>query len=194
MRINSVRYFAAAAVLLTAGAVFVAAQAPQGGTPPPPPKFKMMSSAYPEGGMIPQANSCAVPMGTSPAISWSDAPNGTMSFTVIFHDMDGAPGKNSMDVTHWIFWNIPATATSIPANVAVDATPMGIAQGKNVRGVNGFQPPCPPVGGTVHHYVFELYALDTKLDLPAGATRDQLLAAMNGHVIGKTAYGGLFGR
>ncbi len=55
---------------------------------------------------------------------------------------------------------MPATSTSVAAGVAIDATPDGITQGKNVRMVNGYQPPCPPVGATPHHYIFELYALD----------------------------------
>src|SRR5690348_9520084 len=112
MRNQYVRVVAAAAVLLLAGTGLAVAQAQQGAAPPPPSKFKMMSSAYPEGGMIPTANSCAVPTGASPALSWSDPPAGTQSFAVIFHDMDGAPGKNSMDVTHWTLWNIPGTAKS----------------------------------------------------------------------------------
>jgi hypothetical protein len=99
-----------------------------------------------------------------------------------------------MDVTHWIFWNIPASSTAVAAGVKVDASPDGIVQGKNVRGVNGFQPPCPPLGATPHHYTFEMYALDSKLDLPAGATRADLLKAMDGHVVGKATYAGLFGR
>ena len=90
-----------------------------------------------------------------------------MSFALIFHDTDAAPGKGAMDVTHWILWNIPASATQLPAGVQPDASPDGIEQGKNIRGVNGYQPPCPPVGARPHHYIFELYALDTKLDLPA---------------------------
>jgi phosphatidylethanolamine-binding protein (PEBP) family uncharacterized protein len=60
--------------------------------------------------------------------------------------------------------------------------------------VNGYQPSCPPPGAVPHHYTFELYALDTKIDLPAGSTREQLMSAMNGHVVGKAAYIGMFGR
>ena len=71
---------------------------------------------------------------------------------------------------------------------------VSIVQGKNVRNVNGFQPPCPPPGATPHHYIFEMYALDTKLDLPAGTARADLLKAMDGHVIGKATYVGLYGR
>jgi Raf kinase inhibitor-like YbhB/YbcL family protein len=85
-----------------------------------------------------------------------------------------------MDVTHWIFWNIPSSSTAVAGNVKPDTSPDGIVQGKNVRGVNGYQPPCPPPGATPHHYIFELYALDTKLDLPAGSTRADLLNGAGG--------------
>ncbi len=60
-----------------------------------------------------------------------------------------------MDVTHWILWNIPAGAGQLSAGVQPDSAPDGIQQGKNVRGVNGYQPPCPPTGARPHHYVFE---------------------------------------
>ena len=117
-----------------------------------------------------------------------------MSFALIFHDTDAAPGKGAMDVTHWILWNIPASATGVPASVPPDAAPGGIEQGKNIRGANGYQPPCPPVGARPHHYIFELYALDTKLDLPAGSGRADLLKALDGHVIGKASLVGIFGQ
>ena len=194
MRASGTKILAVAAFLVIGGAANLAAQQ-QGGAPPPPPsKFKLMSPAYSEGSMIPTQYSCADTNAGSPALQWSNPPNGTMSFAVVLHDTDAAPGKNTMDVTHWIFWNIPATSTSVAANVKVDASPDGIVQGKNVRNVNGFQPPCPPPGATPHHYIFELYALDTKLDLPAGSTRADMLKAMDGHVIGKATYVGLFGR
>jgi Raf kinase inhibitor-like YbhB/YbcL family protein len=89
--------------------------------------------------------------------------------------------KGVMDVTHWTFWNVPATSTSVAAGVKPDSSPDGIVQGKNIRNVNGYQPPCPPPGATPHHYIFEIYALDTKLDLPAGSPRADLLKAMDGH-------------
>jgi Raf kinase inhibitor-like YbhB/YbcL family protein len=78
--------------------------------------------------------------------------------------------------------------------VKPDTSPDGIVQGKNVGNMNGYRPPCPPPGATPHHYIFEIYALDSKLDLPAGSARADLLKAMDGHVIGKAAYFGLFGR
>jgi Raf kinase inhibitor-like YbhB/YbcL family protein len=113
---------------------------------------------------------------------------------MIMHDTDAAPMKGVMDVTHWIFWGIPASATSVPAGIKPDSSPNGIVQGVNIRKVNGFQPPCPPPGATPHHYIFEIYALDSTLDLAAGSSRADLLKAMDGHVIGKATYVGLFGR
>lgn len=161
---------------------------------PPPSKFKLMTSAYSEGSMIPAQYSCADKNASTPALQWSNPPDGTASFTIILHDTDAAPGKNSMDVTHWIFWNVPGTSTLLAAGIKPDSSPDGIMQGKNVRGVNGYQPPCPPPGANPHHYIFEIYALDTKLDLPAGSSRADLLKAMDGHVIGKATYVGIFGR
>ena len=122
----------------------------------------------------------------------------TVSFAVILHDTDAAPGKGTMDVTHWILWNVPATDSSLPASIAVDSSPDGIVQGKNVAMKNGFQPPCPPPGATPHHYVFELYALDTNLDVKPSAdafeTRANVMKAIQGHILAKAVYGGLFRR
>jgi Raf kinase inhibitor-like YbhB/YbcL family protein len=171
-----------------------AAQQPAAPPPPPPSKFKLMSSAYAEGSMIPTQFSCADPNAASPALQWTNPPAAAVSFTVVMHDTDAAPMKGVMDVTHWIFWNVPATSTSVAGAVKPDSSPDGIVQGKNIRGVNGYQPPCPPPGATPHHYIFEIYALDTKVDLPAGSARADLLKAMDGHVVGKASYFGLFGR
>jgi Raf kinase inhibitor-like YbhB/YbcL family protein len=180
------------AFALMAGTLRLAAQQPQQ-APPPPSKFKLMSSAYAEGSMIPTQYSCADPNAASPALSWTNPPAAAQSFAVIFHDTDAAPMKGVMDVTHWIFWGIPASATSIPAGVKPD-TSDGMVQGVNIRKVNGYQPPCPPPGATPHHYIFEIYALDSALDLPAGTARADLLKAMDGHVVGKATYVGVFGR
>jgi hypothetical protein len=159
---------------------------------PPPSKFKMTTSAYFDDDWIPVQYTCGVSDAGSPGIQWSDAPQGTMSLAIIFHDTDAAPGKGAMDVTHWILWNIPATAVELAAGMRPDASPDGIHQGKNIRGVNGYQPPCPPPGALPHHYVFELYGLDTKLDLAAGSSRADLLKAMDGYVLGKASVVGIF--
>jgi Raf kinase inhibitor-like YbhB/YbcL family protein len=182
-----------ALMILMSVAVGAGRVAAQQQTAPPPSKFKM-TSMFSDGDWIPVQYSCGVPDFSSPGVQWSGGPEGTMSFAVILHDTDAAPGKGVMDVTHWILWNIPSSATQLPASVQPDTSPDGILQGKNVRGVNGYQPPCPPVGALPHHYVFELYALDTKLSLPAGASRADLQKAMDGHVIGKASLVGIFGQ
>jgi Raf kinase inhibitor-like YbhB/YbcL family protein len=175
---------------LGAGAEGLAAQqAP----PPPPSKFKLTTAFY-DDDWIPAQYTCGVAEASSPAVQWSDAPQGTASFALIFHDTDAAPGKGVQDVTHWILWNIPAPAVQLAAGLAPETSPDGIQQGKNIRGLNGYQPPCPPAGARPHHYIFELYALDAKLELPAGSSRADLLKAMDGHVIGKTSVVGIFGR
>ncbi len=194
MRIKSVQLLTILAFLMVAGVAGVAAQQQPAAPPPPPSKFKLMSSAYSEVSMIPTQYSCADPNAGSPALSWTNPPAAAASFAVIMHDTDAAPMKGVMDVTHWIFWNIPATSTSVAVGVKPDSSPDGIVQGVNIRKVNGFQPPCPPPGATPHHYIFEIYALDTKLDLAAGSARADLLKAMDGHVVGKATYVGLFGR
>src|SRR5579872_4599899 len=195
MRNRFVQSLAVLAVLLIAGIADVSAQQ-QAATPPPPPpsKFKLTSSAYAEGSMIPTQFSCADPNAASPALSWANPPAGAVTFAVIMHDTDAAPMKGAMDVTHWIFWNIPGSSSSVAAGVKPDSSPDGIVQGSNIRKVNGYQPPCPPPGATPHHYIFEIYALDGKLDLAAGASRADMLKAMDGHVIGKSTYVGMFGR
>jgi Raf kinase inhibitor-like YbhB/YbcL family protein len=160
----------------------------------PPSRFQLMSPAYSEGSMIPTRFSCADTNASSPELHWSNPPDGTASFAVIFHDTDAAPGKGTMDVTHWIFWNVPGSSTSVMGGVKPGASPNGIVQGQNIRKDNAYRPPCPPPGATPHHYIFELYALDTMLSLPAASGRAELLKAMDGHVIGKATYVGMFGR
>src|SRR6201998_4260630 len=184
MRFKSVQLFTILVFLMVEGVASVAAQ--QQPAAPPPSKFKLMSSAYAEGSMIPTQYSCADPNAASPALSWTNPPANTVSFAVVMHDTDAAPMKGVMDVTHWIFWGIPASATSVPAGVKPD-TSDGMGQGVNIRKVNGYQPPCPPPGATPHHYIFEIYALDSALDLAAGSSRADLLKAMDGHVVGKAS-------
>lgn len=193
MRNKAVVSIAVLAILALMGAANLAAQQAPANAPPPS-KFKLSTSAYTEGSMIPTQYSCADPNATSPALSWANPPAAAQSFAIIMHDTDAAPMKGVQDVTHWIFWGIPATSTSVAGAVKPDSSPDGIVQGKNIRGVNGYQPPCPPPGATPHHYIFEIYALDSKLDLAAGSSRADLLKAMDGHVIGKATYVGLFGR
>src|ERR1700692_1304358 len=122
MRANLKQSVIAVALLLMLGGATAAVRvaSAQQAPPPPPSKFKLMTSAYTEGSMIPTQFSCADPNAASPALSWTNPPNNTASFAVIMHDTDAAPMKGVMDVTHWIFWGIPASSTSIAAGIKTD--------------------------------------------------------------------------
>ena len=183
--------FAGLIFLTGVSAVGAGAQAPP---PPSGPPLMLGTTGYMDGGPIPPKYGCDVaPPVVTPPLSWTNTPAGTVSFALIMHDLDGAPMKGLLDVTHWTVFNIPGSATSLPEGVMPGAPVAGDGvQGMNVRKVNGYQPPCPPKGGPAHHYVLELYALDTKLDLPAGAMRADILKAIDGHVIGKSSYVGMF--
>lgn len=183
--------FAGLIFLTGVSAVGAGAQAPP---PPSGPPLMLSTTGYMDGGPIPPKYGCDVaPPVVTPPLSWTNTPAGTVSFALIMHDLDGAPMKGLLDVTHWTVFNIPGSATSLPEGVMPGAPVAGDGvQGMNVRKVNGYQPPCPPKGGPAHHYVLELYALDTKLDLPAGAMRADILKAIDGHVIGKSSYVGMF--
>ena len=157
----------------------------------------LTSAAWPDGGQIPAKH--AQPGGdVSPALAWSNAPDTTSSFVLIVHDLDAAIGTGMDDALHWLVWSIPGSAKSLAEGVPQGATlPDGSRQisatGPNYRG------PAAPASGPPHHYVFELYALDTAIDVPAvGAspaqTRAAVVAAMAGHVRAKGVYTGLFKR
>ena len=180
------------------------AQAPSGqrGTAPAAPAMTLTVAGFPDGGQIPvkfsQAAEGAAPgEGTSPAISWANVPAGTQSFVLNMRDMDVARNKTTDDQAHWVVWNIPATATGLPEGV-----PKGpkLADGAYQISATGqvYRGPGAPATGPQHHYMFELYALDTKLDVQPTAdafeTRANVMKAMQGHVLGKAVYGGLFKR
>jgi len=121
--------------------------------------------------------------GVSPGLAWRAVPK-AQSYAVIAEDPDAKP---ITPFVHWLAWNIPADRTSLPEGLQEQprlTEPEGLMQGRTSRGSVGYFGPKPPVGDPPHHYHFQVFALDTKLDVPAGSDRDQLLAAMQGHVIG----------
>jgi Raf kinase inhibitor-like YbhB/YbcL family protein len=180
----------------------VAAQDRGGRGAAPAPPMTMTVAGFPDGGQFPvkfsQAAEGAAPgEGTSPAITWTNAPAGTQSFVLNMHDMDLARNKTTDDQVHWVVWNIPASATGLPegapkGNPRADGSFQVSATGNMYRG------PGAPANGPQHHYVFELYALDTKIDTQPTAdafeTRANVMKAIQGHVLGKAVYGGLFKR
>ena len=129
----------------------------------------------------------------SPVLSWSGLPDGTKELALICDDPD-APTPQPW--VHWVIYKIPANVSGLPEKVPTTdrlSDPAGALQGKNSWGGIGYRGPAPPPG-SVHHYLFKLYALDTELDTPAGLTKEDLLAAMAGHILAQGKLVGTYQR
>src|SRR6266850_7065829 len=161
-----------------------------GGRGPATPPLIMTSPAWEDGGVIPDKyTQAAGATSPSPELKWTQVPMGTQSFVLLLHDPEPVLAKGSkMDITHWLIWNIPGTSTGLSEGVAQGELPDGSRQ-VSLRSNAYMGPGAPP--GPYHHYTFELYALDTKLEVPQGtpqeaaATRTAVINAMDGHVLGK---------
>jgi len=150
--------------------------------------MKLISPAFSHNESIPTRYTCDGE-NISPALAWSDAPAGTQSFALIVDDPD-APKKVWV---HWIVFNIPVTVEHIIENQGATGEEVAFTQGStDFNGAQKWGGPCPPNG--THRYHFTLYALDTMLDLPAGATKEELLSAMHGHILEKTTLIGTYQR
>lgn len=186
-----------------------AAPPPAPGSQPPPAgqrgggrgrgavQVMTLTSLWPDGGSIPVRYTQAGAE-DSPPLEWTNAPDGVVSYTLIVHDVDAAVGSGADDVLHWMVWNIPGTQTKLAGSI-----PRGAQLASGVRQISATGPnyrgPGAPAAGPPHHYLFELFALDSTVDVPAvGAqpaqTRAAVVAAMAGHVRGKAVYVGLFKR
>jgi len=131
--------------------------------------------------------------GISPALSWK-AVAGAQSYAIIMEDPDAKPVT---PFVHWVAWNIPANVTSLPEGVQEQprlTDPEGVLQGLNTRGSSGYYGPKPPPVEAAHRYHFQVLALDTMLDVPFGADRDQVLKAAQGHVLAKGEIVGKYGQ
>jgi Raf kinase inhibitor-like YbhB/YbcL family protein len=186
--------------LLTISAAGASAQSPApAATAPAQPASRPMTlttTAFADGTQIPARYTQAGEQ-VSPALTWSNTPVNTVSFVLHMHDLEVARNKTTDDQVHWLVWNIPGTATSLaegmPAGAELpDGSRQISASGPSYRG------PGAPATGPLHHYTFEIYALDTKLDVTAGAdafeTRANVMKAIQGHILGKAVYMGLFRR
>lgn len=150
--------------------------------------FVLSSPAFEQGKAIPRTYSCSGD-DASPPLQWLGAPANTKSFALIMDDPDAPLGT----WVHWVVFNIPADANSLPEKIVAQAQlPDGIQQGRNSSGKNGYSGPCPPSG--THRYFFRLYAVDITLDLPANTGKDQLLKAIEGHILGQAELMGTFSR
>jgi Raf kinase inhibitor-like YbhB/YbcL family protein len=178
--------FALMAITVLGTSTALAQGAPPAGGGFKLPPLLMQTDAFPDGGVVPQK--FAGRGGVQPGFKFSNAPEGTVTYAIIFHDLDVALQGGTDDVLHWLAWNIPASANGIPEG----KLPEGSVTGKNLMGQNAYMGPGAPPGPRLHHYVFELYALNAKLDLPETAGRNELLAAMKGKTVAKAAYVGRF--
>jgi Raf kinase inhibitor-like YbhB/YbcL family protein len=145
--------------------------------------LEIKSDAFGNGQSIPAKYSC-IGKNISPALTWSDPPAGTQSFALIVDDPDAPMGT----WVHWVLYNIPSTTTSLEESAATSA----VAVGKNSSGNMRYDGPCPPSG--THRYYFKLYALDVTLDLSPGASKEQLLTAMKGHILAQGELMGTFSK
>ena len=145
----------------------------------------LTSPAFEDGGMIPQKYTCDGG-DINPVLEIQNVPGEAQSLALILHDPD-APVAGGF--THWVVWNIdPGTSL-----IKDESVPPGSEEGMNGAGKNGYMGPCPPPGAP-HHYHFQLYALDAKLDLPGTATGNDLLKEIAKHKIAETELVGLYGR
>jgi Raf kinase inhibitor-like YbhB/YbcL family protein len=209
MRIKTIYQALVPSILTLASGALLLAQQPGGakgpgrGKGPAGPVFSVTSTAFPDGGEVPLKYSF-YGENKSPEFTfhWTTgetpaaAPASLQSYAVIFHDIENATAKGPTDTLHWSAFNIPGTAKGLPEGLGTGDLPDGTRNGPGIAAGRGtpayFGPGAGP--GPFHHYVFEFYALDTKIDLPAKTTREDLMKAMEGHVIGKAAYVGRFHR
>ena len=208
MQIRLKPFLSASVVSLASCALLLGQGGPERKGPgrgPARPVLSVTSSAFPDGAEVPVKYSF-YGENKSPefAFNWTLSGNPTatpealQTYAVIFHDIENATNKGPTDTLHWSAFNIPGSAKGLPEGLGTGDLPDGTRNGPGIaasrpNGTPGyFGPGAGP--GPFHHYVFEFYALDTKLDLPANTTRDELMKAMEGHIIGKAAYVGRFHR
>jgi len=170
-------------------------QAAPAATPAAPP-LTLSTTAFADGTDIPAKYTQAGNQ-TSPALTWTNVPAGTVTFVLHMHDLDFSRNHTTDDQLHWLVWNIPGTATGLPEGVPMGAQLQNGAYQVSASGAV-YRGPGAAASGPRHHYTFELFALDTKIDIQPGTdafeTRAAVLKAISGHILGKAAYMGLFHR
>lgn len=142
-------------------------------------EITITSTAFKEGEMIPGKYTCDGE-NISPPLAFAGIPNGAKSLALISDDPD-APGGTWV---HWVLFNLPVNLKELSENIPPRSTlSNGARQGMNDSRELGYGGPCPPSG--THRYFFKIYALDIMLAIESGATKPQLLKAMEGHVLGE---------
>ena len=185
------------AIAMAMGAALGMAQQKSAARPAAGPGLTLSSPGFADGAEVPAkfTMNASDGNGVSPKLEWTNVPAGTVSFALILHDPDVAIRKNTDDVLHWMIFNIPGTARELAEGEPATATLAdGSIQAKNLRGRVGYMGPGAPAAGPDHHYTFELFALDIKLELGPDASRADVLKAMEGHILGKGVVVGRFHR
>ena len=150
--------------------------------------LQVRSNSFGPNGAIPRLYTCDG-ADISPELHWLNPPAGTVSLAIVMNDPDALS-----DFTHWIAYDIPSSIRELAEGASPRGSmPQGSAEGTNSFGGFGYGGPCPPPGKP-HHYIFRLYALDIRLDLPPRATRHQLESAVGGHVLAEGQIIGVYGR
>lgn len=152
--------------------------------------FKLASPAFADGQSIPRKYTCQG-AGISLPLAWQGVPAGARSLALIIDDPDAPnPAAPKMTWIHWVLYNIPVSASGLPANVNPSALPHGTQQGRNSWHKTGYGGPCPPIGR--HRYFINLFALDTSLHFAEPPTSGVLQRAMHGHILSKATLLGTF--
>jgi len=146
--------------------------------------FTLASDAFVEGGAIPSANTCDG-ADTSPPLSWTGTPAGTVTYALIVDDPDAG------GFVHWVFFDLRAAIDGIGPVIPPQAGDE-LVQGRNSFGKVGYGGPCPPSG--THHYRFRLLAISTRLGLTGAPSAAQVLAAGSGHIVGEAFLTGTYRR
>ncbi|MFN2130282.1 MAG: YbhB/YbcL family Raf kinase inhibitor-like protein [Anaerolineae bacterium] len=151
--------------------------------------MELVSGAFDSGDSIPRKYTCDGD-NISPPLSWRFVPDEANALVLVCDDPDAPEGP----FVHWVLYDLPVDIRRLEEDVPrKDRLASGGVQGRNGSGKIGYSGPCPP-RGSAHHYYFRLYALDQSLNLPPGATRQQVLNRIEGHVLDNARLLGLYGR
>ena len=154
---------------------------------PPVIALPLTSTAFQDAGSIPTKYTCSG-QNVSPSLNWGTTPQGTQTLVLLMVDLDAG------EFTHWVLFNLPSDISELQeATSPQGQLPSGALEGKNGFGKTGYGGPCPP-SGRPHRYQFTLYAVDQSLDLTAGASRNQVLEAMQGHILAQGQLMGTYQR
>ena len=152
--------------------------------------LSIRSTAFEDGGEIPKVHTCEG-KDTSPALEWSGVPAGAKSLALVVDDPDAPdPAAPKMTWVHWVLYDIPASATGLPEDEGSSGVPDGALPGQNDWKRTGYGGPCPPIGR--HRYFHKLYALDIVLPDLDRPSKEKLLGAMKGHVLGEAELVGIY--